>query len=183
MSKTTSSRLPDTAKIRSEKPRVDQTLAVKARLEPRLNKPYFTPTGTSMACIHHHYGVRLDKTAQRAYCIQCGTEIALFDALWDYHQAEQRLVQTLQGLDEHDKREAERKRRDKERRPFMRAVKSTKPVHDMTLKEEPIIAQIYTLECGHTRQMDGDRRFDRVHCHQCQSAAPRTPEQAAKAKK
>ena len=178
-----SSRLPDTAKITSTKPRVDQTLTVKARLEPQLNKPYFTETAKSMSCIHSHYGVRLDKTKQRAYCNKCGEEIALFDALWDYHQAEQRLVATLQGLDDHDKREAAKKERDRERRPFMRTVKSSKAVRDMDLKSEPVIARIYTLECGHERRMDGDRNFEKVHCMECQSKAPRTPEQAAKAKK
>lgn len=173
MSKTKSMRLPDTALIKPNdgKPRVDQQLAVKARLQPGLNKPYFAVANRSMSCIHSHYGVTLDKTTQRAYCNNCKQEIALFDALWDYHHAEQRLVQTLQSLDEHDERQVAKKERDKARRPFMRAVKSTKDVRDMTLKSEPVIARIYTLECGHTRKMDGDRSFDRVHCHQCQTAA------------
>lgn len=171
-------RYPDTALIATPPdgaPRVAQVQAVKARLEPRLNKPYFEIAKQSMTCIHSHYGVLLDKVTQRAFCNNCKQEIALFDALWDYHQAEQRLVHTLQNLDDHDKREAAKKERDRERRPFMRKVKSTKNVHDMTLKSEPVIARIYELECGHKRKMDGDRTFEKVHCHECQSKAKAAP--------
>ena len=124
-----------------------------------------------MQCIHSHYGVLLDKTTQRAYCTNCKQEIALFDALWDYHQAEQRLVQTLQNLDAHDERELAKKAREKERRPFMRKVTSYEQVRDMTLKAEPVTGRVYTLECGHTRQLDGDREFKQVHCSQCQMEA------------
>jgi len=176
-----SKKLPATAHINAVAPRVTQTMAVKARLDPALNKPYFEPTHRSGGCIHMQFGVRLDKQTQRAYCLNCREEIALFDALWNYHHAEDRLIGHLHQLDEHDKREVAKKERDKERRPFMRAVKSWKAVHDMELKSEPVVARIYTLECGHTRKMDGDRSFDRVHCHECQSAAaaaipkPRAP--------
>lgn len=152
-------------------PRVEQTQAVKARLEPLLNQPYFSIARGSASCMHQQYGVLLDKTAQRAYCLNCKAEIALFDALWNYHQAEDRLVHHLQSLDMHDKAEAEKKRRDQERRPFMRNVTSTKAVRDMSLKAEPVVAQVYTLECGHTRKMDGDRSFRRVHCSTCQMEA------------
>jgi hypothetical protein len=167
-------RYPDTVHIGSRDegaPRVEQTQAVKARLDPLLNKPYFEIARGSMNCTHSQYGILLDKTTQRAYCLNCKQEIALFDALWNYHQAEQRLVHHLQSLDEHDKREAEKKKRDKERRPFMRKVTDTKAVRDMSLKAEPVVAQIYTLECGHERKMDGDRRFEKVHCSACQMKA------------
>lgn len=164
-----SKKLPASAKIHGNgKPRVTQAQRVAARLDPLLDKPYFTPSNERNGCIHSQFGVRLDKTAQRAYCLKCGTEIALFDALWNYHHAEERLVHTLQQLDEHDKRDAEKKQRDKERRPFMRAVTGTKAHRDMELKSEPVVAITYTLECGHTRRMDGDRRFTKVHCSTCQ---------------
>lgn len=174
-----SAKLPATAKTTSNGPRVQQTQAVKARLDPLLNEPYFDTVRRGGGCIHAHYGVKLDKQTQRAYCNKCGEEIALFDALWNYHHAEERLVQTLQSLDDHDKREAEKKARDRERRPFMRNVKGWKNVHDMTLKEEPVVARIYELECGHKRRMDGDRSFERVHCSECQLAA-KTAEAAKK---
>jgi len=166
-----SKKLPATAHTHAAAPRVTQTMQVKARLDPLLDKPYFATTTRSTHCLHQQFGVRLDKQTQRAYCLKCNEEIALFDALWNYHHAEERLVATLRNLDEHDRREADRQQRDKARRPFMRKVTSTKDVHDMTLKSEPVTGRIYTLECGHTREMDGERRFEKVHCHQCQQAA------------
>lgn len=152
-------------------PRVDQTQVVKARLEPLLNRPYFEMARTSMSCIHSQYGVLLDKTTQRAYCLNCKHEIALFDALENYHRAEERLVGHLQQLDMRDKAEIAKKQRDKERRPFMRIVTDHKVVRDKDLKAEPVIARIYTLECGHTRRMEGDRDMRRVHCSTCQMEA------------
>jgi len=166
-----SKKLPATAQVNATAPRVTQTMAVKARLDPLLDKPYFQPVTRSNMCTHSMYGVKLDKQTQRAYCLKCGEELALFDALWNYHHAEERLVGTLRQLDEHDKREAAKKERDRERRPFMRNVKGWKAVRDMTLKTEPTVARIYELECGHKRKMDGDRSFERVHCNDCQSAA------------
>lgn len=166
-----SKKLPATAHTTATAPRVTDLMRMKRRLDPSLDKPYFVGTNERNGCIHAQFGVRLDKTAQRAYCLKCGTEISLFDALWNYHHAEERLVATLEGLDRHDQQEAERKERDQKRRPFMRAVKDFKPVRDMTLKTEPVVARIYTLECGHTRKLDGDRDFKKVHCSQCQMEA------------
>ena len=168
---TKSRRLPASAKVTSASPRVTHVQRMAARLDPSLDQPYFKSKPTSHACMHSQFGVTLDKQAQRAYCNRCGEEIALFDALWNYHHAEERLVSTLHSLDEYDKREAAKKQRDKERRPFMRAVKGFKCIRDMTLKTEPVVARDYELECGHRRKMDGDRSFEKVHCHQCQQAA------------
>jgi len=151
-----SAKLPATAKTNSTGPRVGQTQAVKARLDPTLNKPYFEPVRRSGGCVHAHYGVKLDKQTQRAYCNKCGEEIALFDALWNYHIAEERLVSTLQSLDDHDKREAAKKQRDAERRPFMRKVTTWTAERDMDLKSEPVVARIYELEVRPQAQ-DGRR--------------------------
>lgn len=152
---------------------VTQTQIVKARLDPRLNEPYFEEARTSGGCIHAMYGVKLDNTKQRAYCKQCGEEIALWDALWNYLRAEQRLVATLQEMKRMQQQEIDRKQRDKERRPFVREVVGRVARKDMSLKAEPIIGYVNELECGHKQQQNGDRRLHRVTCHECKSVAAR----------
>ena len=148
-----------------------QTQIVKARLDPRLNDPYFDEVRSHSGCIHATHGVRLDATKQRAYCKQCGEEIALWDALWNYHHAEQRLVATLQEMKRMQQHEIERKQRDKERRPFVREVVGRVARKDMTLKSEPVIGYVNELECGHKRQQNGDRRISRMTCTDCKAAA------------
>lgn len=149
---------------------VSQTQIVKARLDPSLNDPYFDEV-RSNGCIHAQYGVKLDATKQRAYCKSCGAEIALWDVLWNYHHAEQRLVATLQEMKRMQQQEIERKQRDKERRPFVREVVGRVARKDMTLKSEPVIGYVNELECGHRRQQNGDRHLKRVTCHDCKMAA------------
>lgn len=155
---------------------VTQTQVVKARLDPRLNEPYFSEVRSTGGCLHAMYGVRLDQTKQRAYCKSCGEEIALFDALWNYHHAEQRLVATLEQMKRMKQDEIDRKQRGRERRPFVREVVGRVARKDMTLKTEPIIGYMNELECGHKRQQNGDRRVQRMTCYDCKNAA-------AKAKK
>ena len=152
---------------------VSQTQIVKARLDPKLNEPYFSvikDVGFS-GCQHAQHGVKLDKTKQRAYCKQCGEEIALFDALWNYHHAEERLVGTLQQMQKMRDDEAARKLREKERRPFVREVVGRVARKDMTLKAEPIIGYVNELECGHKRQQNGERHISRMTCTDCKAAA------------
>jgi len=152
---------------------VTQTQIVKARLDPRLNEPYFSvikDAGFS-GCQHAQHGVKLDKTKQRAYCKKCGEEIALFDALWNYHHAEERLVGTLQQMQKMRDDEAARKQRERERRPFVREVVGRVARKDMTLKAEPIIGYVNELECGHKQQQNSDRHLSRVTCHECKNAA------------
>lgn len=156
-----------------------QTQIVKARLDPKLNEPYFSEVkDASTRCLHIQYGVKLDQTKQRAYCKECGTEIALFDALWNYHHAEQRLVGTLQEMKRMQQQEEERKQRERERRPFLREVVGRAARKDMSLKAEPIIGYMNELECGHKQQQNGDRHLRHVTCHQCRNDAAK-----AKAKK
>lgn len=152
---------------------VTQTQIVKARLDPSLNAPYFDEVkgAPSYACLHVQHGVKLDKTKQRAYCKGCGEEIALFDALWNYHHAEQRLVATLQEMKRMQQDEIARKQRDKERRPFVREVVGRVARKDMTLKSEPIIGYVNELECGHKQQQNGDRHLKHMTCHECKMAA------------
>jgi hypothetical protein len=157
------------------------TLAtIKARLDPRLNEPYFSKEASGKRCLHVQHGVRLDVTTHRAYCKECGSEIALFDALMNYHDAETRLVSTLAEMKRMRADEIERKNREKERRPYLRAVRNRKAKKDMTLKAEPIIGYDLELECGHTVYSSGDRRMNNVTCHECKNASMVA---AAKAKK
>lgn len=145
--------------------------AIAARLDPSLNEPYFNVVRESYGCTHAQHGVKLDKTKQRAYCRKCGEEIALFDALWNYHHAEERLVGTLQEMKRMQQQEFERKQREKERRPFLREVVGRVARKDMTLKSEPVIGYVNELECGHKRQQNGDRHLKRVTCNDCKMAA------------
>lgn len=144
---------------------------IKARLDPTLNEPYFSESKSGGGCLHLHYGVRLDETTQRAYCKKCGVEIALFTALWNYHHAEQRLVRTLEDIKRREQAEIDKKAREKERRPFLRAVSSRKAVKDMSLKAEPTIGFELTLECGHVVDSKNTRHLSNVTCHECKNDA------------
>lgn len=144
---------------------------IKARLDPTLNEPYFQVGASGGGCLHVQYGVRLDETTHRAYCQKCGAEIALFDALMNYHKAETRLVGTLQEIKRLQAAEVEKKQREKERRPYLREVRGRTAKKDMTLKAEPTIGFDLELECGHKFYSSGERRLNRVTCHECKNAA------------
>lgn len=144
---------------------------IKARLDPTLNEPYFEVASSGGGCLHVQYGVRLDETTHRAYCKKCGAEIALFDALMNYHKAETRLVGTLQEMKRMRAQDEEKKQREKERRPFLREVRGRTAKKDMTLKAEPTIGYDLELECGHKFYSSGERRLNRVTCHECKNAA------------
>lgn len=150
---------------------VSNAQRIAARLDPGLNRPYFVVKSSGGGCLHLQCGVRLDETTQRAYCLGCGNELALFDALMNYHRAEQRLVATLSEIQRHMKMEQERKQREKERRPFLREVTSRRERKDMSLKAEPVIGYELTLECGHTQDQKDTRRLNRVTCHTCRYEA------------
>lgn len=168
---------PDGIKIDlPERTTVDQVLLVKARLNPTLNEPYFEVIERYMAiggkrCTHENVGVKLDKIDRRVYCRGCGIQIDPFSALLNFAKSESRLVSTLASIKEATESEAKRKEREKERRPFVRGVKSRVAVKDMSLKAEPITGYKNTLECGHVVETSGDRRWRTRTCNECQTAA------------
>ena len=152
---------------------------VKARLCPWLDEPYFevTPRYLAMAqnrCTHENHGVRLDETDRTATCKGCGKQVDPFDALLHYAASERRLVETRKAIKAAAEAEVARKHREKDRRPFARAVVRRTARKDLSLKAEPVIGYTLTLECGHTREVGECNRFRRVTCGQCEEVARRT---------
>jgi len=151
---------------------------VKARLCPWLDEPYFevTPRYLAMAqnrCTHENHGVRLDETDRTATCKGCGKPVDPFDALLHYAASEQRLVGTRKAINDAQQAEVARKQREKDRRPFARAVVRRTARKDLTLKAEPVVGYALTLECGHTVDVGEGNRFRRVTCSQCEQDARR----------
>lgn len=159
---------------------VSQVARVKARLDQRLNEPYFTVVPRYMAmaqkrCTHEDHGVELDETDRTAYCNGCRTLVDPFQALLHYAASEQRLVATRLAIEEAQERERRQKQREKDRKPFARAVLRRTERKDLSLKAEPVIGQTLTLECGHTRDVGPDNRFRRVTCAVCEVEARKRP--------
>ena len=145
---------------------------VKARLCPWLDEPYFqvTPRYMAMAqqrCTHEDHGVRLDETDRTVTCKNCGKQVDPFQALLHYAASEQRLVSARQQIEQAQEAEVARKQREKDRRPFARAVVKRTERKDLSLKAEPVIGYTLTLECGHTMEVGEGNRFRRVTCGQC----------------
>ena len=162
-----------TVKPKQASPGLD---AIKARLCPELNEPYFEVQERVMAivtnrCTHENHGVRLDKTDRTATCKGCGKVVDPFDALLHYAASEKRLVGTLAQIKDAEKRDAERKVREKARRPFLRQVTGRVAVKDLSLKAEPTVGYTNTLECGHVLETPGDTHWRHRTCHACQAAA------------
>lgn len=150
----------------------DLVARVKARLDPRLDEPYFETIGefdymAKKQCVHNEAGALLDTVERKVFCKKCKRQIDPFDALVAYANAERRLVRTAQTIRDAEKRERERQQREKERRPFARRVVRRDPIRDERMKDEPVIGQRLTLECGHTRDVGPDNRFKRVTCGVC----------------
>lgn len=161
----------------------DQVKAVKARLAPWLDEPYFKvvrrwETLTMKQCDHRNHGVRLIETDRQAICNGCGKPVDAFDALLHYAESEQRLLSTRQAIEQAHKAEAERKQRDKERRPFAREVVSWTERKDLTLKAEPVTGYNLKLECGHAASCGPNRRVRRVTCRECEHIAKKAAKEA-----
>jgi hypothetical protein len=154
---------------------------IKAKLDPRLNQAYFeveTEHMRSNKCNHRNCGVRLLVPERRVICKGCNEQIDAFDALQHYAASEQRLVSVRNDILEAEKREERRKQADKERRPWLRNVQSWHARKDLSLKAEPIIGWMLTLECGHKKGVDGERKPNRVTCRECEAAAKKSAQVA-----
>jgi hypothetical protein len=150
--------------------------AVKAKLAPWLDEPYFevVPKYLAMAekrCMHRDEGVRLDEADRRVYCKACNKQIDPFEALLHYAASETRLLGTRRAIEQARQSELDRKAAEKARRPFVRAVTGFTAERDLTLKAEPIIGYTLDLECGHKKDCGPNRRPRRVTCHACKDAA------------
>jgi len=145
--------------------------AIKARLLPRLDDPYFTRANEHVGrgCDHVNAGMTLDHKSRTVACA-CGTVLDPFDALVLYARSEDRLVSTLGEMRKRDARLAEEKQREKARRPFARAVVGRAAIKDETLKAEPTTGYALTLECGHAARCGPERVPKRVTCRTCQAA-------------
>ena len=146
--------------------------AVKARLCPELDEPYFTVEQKYLSvatkrCTHKNEGVRLDKIDRRVYCRKCGKQIDPFEALLYHAASEQRLVSTRQAIQEAETRERVRKEQEKARRPFLRTVTGRTAIHDLTLKAEPIIGYKHRLACGHVVETRGATFWKTRTCYEC----------------
>lgn len=135
----------------------DITLAPVASLEEanraRQDKPFFTvlPRPQYPDCDHTRRGVTLDTTLRTVFC-ECGKQIDPFDALMVYANAEKRLIQTRADIERHRKEEADKKREQEERKPFLREVRGFTSVFN---PEPPngdgaLIGFDVRLSCGHT---------------------------------
>ena len=152
----------------------EQADAVKAKLAPWVNEPYFDRTPewlavTTTRCTHVDEGVRLDEVDRRAYCKTCGLQLDPFQALVHYAKAEERLVATRRAIDDAHRRETDRAAREKASRPFVRKVMDWTEIKDVTLKAEPLTGYLLTLACGHTAKC-GTRRVRQKTCWECRDA-------------
>lgn len=154
----------------------DQVARVKARLNPKLNEPYFQlhPKYMAMAknqCTHENHGVDLIEVDRSVLCKGCRKHIDPFDALLHYAASEQRLIATRNQIAQMQQREADKKSRAKARRPFVRKVVRWIARKDMTLKAEPVIGYDIELECGHSGKCGPDRKVKNITCRECEMAA------------
>lgn len=133
----------------------------KREPEPvNLDTPFFTVKHTSYPdCDHRHRGVTLDVARRVAICL-CGVEIDCFDALLIYAHAQRRLVETRQHIEEHYRKEAEKKAR----RPFVRDVSG---YQQHLSKRGRLLGYEMTLSCGHRMYWDRRKPPCRATCDTC----------------
>lgn len=150
--------------------------AIKRRLLPELNEPFFILTTSDerdmrRACSHRNHGVRLEEPERAAFCRGCGAQVDAFDALVAYAKSERRLVQHAEAIAHHQKMEQARKDRQVTSRQFKRQVVKRTAVKDKTRKGDPITGYKMTLECGHVRAARKDQRDMAIAtCYDCQVA-------------
>ena len=150
-----------------------QVEAVKRRLAPWLEEPYFQVVTeidyvVGKKCRHVDTGARLDEVARKAYCCGCGAEIDAFDALLHYAKSERRLQHEAIAIRQHKEQEAAKKAADKMRRPHVRAVVHWTPLCEGAGEDLAVVGYDLTLDCGHTQRRDGERRVKTVTCQTCQ---------------
>lgn len=97
-------------------------------------------------CTHQWRGVTLDIGTRRVFC-KCGEQIDSFDALLIYAHAETRLVSTRESIEEHKRKEAEKKAR----RPHFKK-------HVGFARRSDNSGFDVRLECGHSAFWDTRRR-------------------------
>ena len=147
---------------------------IKRRLDPRLDQPYFTVPSDGGGCSHRGHGVELRVLDRVVVCQGCRKAVDAFDALVNFARDEQRLVGTLERIEDHHRREEERKAADKARRPWARKVLGRRAVRDLSLKAEPVTGHVLTLECGHEVKCGPERIPRQVTCRTCERAATTT---------
>lgn len=154
-----------------------QADAVKARLAPWLNEPYFEVVESYMAfatpnrCTHENMGVRLDEIDRRVYCLGCKIQLDPFEALLYHAKSERRLLSQLHDLKERERAEAAKIQREKERRPHLKRVLKRRAVRDTRMKDEPVVGYVNELECGHKRKSEGANQRRTMTCLECVAAA------------
>jgi hypothetical protein len=139
--------------------------ARKKLLDVDLDRPFFAIKRyvDPGKCDHRHRGVTLDMATRKVYC-RCGDEIDAFDALLIYAHAETHLQNTRHYLEEHARKEQEKK--DKE--PHVKQVTAAQRV---TGRRGRFLGWQLRLDCGHQMQWDRKRLPKTATCDSCYRAA------------
>jgi len=125
-----------------------------------LDTPFFKITRPEYpACDHRNRGVTLDTGRRVATCL-CGEDIDCFDALLIYAHAQQRLVNTRAAIEEHHRKEAEKKAK----KAFVRDVRGFTA---RLSRRGAIIGNVLSLECGHEQYWDKRKPPRRATCETC----------------
>ncbi len=125
-----------------------------------LDSPFFTMAPRDYSkCDHRNKGVTLDTATRKSICL-CGIEIDNFDALLIYAHAQQRLINHVAAIKEHERKEAEKKAA----RPFVRAVTG---FYAHQSKSGRILGYRLRLECEHEAYWDRRKPPRRVTCRTC----------------
>lgn len=125
-----------------------------------LDAPFFTiakPPYTE--CDHRNRGVTLDIGRRVAICL-CGVEIDCFDALLIYAHAQRRLINTREVIEEHKRKEAEKKAK----KPFVRRVEGFSAKQS---RQGRVLGYQLKLECGHDIYWDRRKPPRRATCTVC----------------
>ena len=150
-----------------------QVERVRARVRPDLDTPYFEMKQKQYGvprCEHDEHGVVLDKHDRRVYCKGCKILIDPFEALVAFAASERRLISVRDDIRKRQEREVYQQAREKERRPFVRKLTNRVAVKHKTLKEEPVIGYVVTLECGHALETSATH-YKTLTCTTCQGEA------------
>jgi hypothetical protein len=125
-----------------------------------LDSPFFTIARTEYPkCDHRNRGVTLDTATRRAICL-CGEVIDCFDALLIYAHAQRRLMNRVEEIRAHERKEAEKKAA----KPYVRAVAGCCARRS---KRGRIIGYSLTLECGHEHHWHRRTPPRRATCQAC----------------
>lgn len=137
-----------------------------------LDSPFFKVVHPQYpACTHRDRGVTLDVGTRRAIC-KCGEVIDNFDALMIYAHAQRRLVETRQVIEEHNRKEAEKKAK----RPFVRDVGAFQQRMSQGRRPRFLGYEIKLHPCGHSAYWDKRHPPRRMTCEQCYKDSIQNPE-------